>query len=551
MARVVLDNLCKNYRGPNRQAIHAVRNLSLAVEDGELVVHFQPEVSLETGEVIATEALVRWDHSHRGLLYPDAFIPVAEESSLIVAIDRYVLREFLKILAMVLLSVIALFCIVDYTEIARDVREVMEQLKVAEVRRTGRAAPRYELSRRYIPPVVSCDASTVLVSSIRQVYDQVCAASRTLSSHRRDRGAEGLAYGVGDLEQMLTLQMLNQFIAPMQHLLAHGGGHPFDVYGLLAQLRAALTTYSTEEDPFTFPEYAHVDLASCFLPMIESVFRAEGIPLDLAYVPLIESAFKTTALSRAKAKGIWQFMRGTALENGLKHDWYIDERSDPEKATVAAAKYLTTLVKMFDGDWHLAMASYNGGPARVQRAMKRSGKSDFWQLTESSRYLPRETREYVPMILAAIVIAKNPAQYGFDLEPAVPLAYDKVQVDDPIDLRLVAEWTKAPIDDIVASLGPEGRSIPALLTNRDPDRVRGLIASLKFAAERPVSRAVLGANAVPVPVGVDADGLDLAAVRVPSPVNRLLRLPLGAYFDFILAHDRRHLWQARQARAAA
>jgi len=148
-----------------------------------------------------------------------------------------------------------------------------EAIKVGEVRRTGRAAPRYELSRRYIPPVVSCDASTVLVSSIRQVYDQVCAASRTLSSHRRDRGAEGLAYGAGDLEQMLTLQMLNQFVAPMQHLLAHGGGHPFPVYGLLAQLRGALTTYSTEEDPFNFPEYSHVDLASCFLPMIESIRR--------------------------------------------------------------------------------------------------------------------------------------------------------------------------------------------------------------------------------------------------------------------------------------
>ena len=110
-----------------------------------------------------------------------------------------------------------------------------------------------------------------------------------------------------------------------------------------------------------------------YLPMIQDVFRAEGLPLDLAYVPLIESAFKPNALSRAKAKGMWQFMRGTALENGLEHDWYIDERADPEKATRAAAKYLKTLYSMFD-DWHLALASYNGGPGRVQRAMKRSGR---------------------------------------------------------------------------------------------------------------------------------------------------------------------------------
>jgi membrane-bound lytic murein transglycosylase D len=103
------------------------------------------------------------------------------------------------------------------------------------------------------------------------------------------------------------------------------------------------------------------------------------------------------------------------------------------------------------------MASYNGGPGRVQRAMKRSGKTNFWTLASAPRgTLPRETREYVPMILAAIVIAKNPAQYGFDFAPEAPLAYEKVQVTDPIDLRLVAEWTNAPIEDI-EQLNPELR----------------------------------------------------------------------------------------------
>ena len=147
-----------------------------------------------------------------------------------------------------------------------------------------------------------------------------------------------------------------------------------------------------------------------YLPMIREVFRAEGLPLDLAYVPLIESAFKPSALSRARAKGIWQFMEGTALKNGLQSDWYIDERAEPEKATRAAAKYLRTLYGMFD-DWHLALAAYNGGPGRVRRAMRSSGRADFWSLSESTRYLPRETRDYVPLILASVVVARDPAAY--------------------------------------------------------------------------------------------------------------------------------------------
>jgi membrane-bound lytic murein transglycosylase D len=195
---------------------------------------------------------------------------------------------------------------------------------------------------------------------------------------------------------------------------------------------------------------------SQYLPMIQSVFRAEGLPLDLAYVPLIESAFKTNALSRKSAKGVWQFMRPTAIENGLRHDWYIDERSDPEKSTRAAAKYLKTLRRIFDGDWHLALASYNGGPGRVQRAIKRTGRADFWELSSIKRGLPRETRDYVPMILAAMIIARNPAQYGFALTLPDPARYDMVTINGPVDLRRIAEWTDTPVD-VIQQLNPELR----------------------------------------------------------------------------------------------
>ena len=202
-----------------------------------------------------------------------------------------------------------------------------------------------------------------------------------------------------------------------------------------------------------------MERGSQYLPMIQQVFRAEGLPLDLAYIPLIESAFKPTALSNKKAKGVWQFMKPTAADHGLQTNWFIDERADPEKATVAAAKYLKTLYGMFD-DWHLAMASYNGGPGRMQRAVKRSGVDDFWRLTSTTRYLPRETREYVPMILAAIIIAKNPAQYGFDAPPATVTryeeSYEKVSVPRAVDLRRVAEWTGTTIEQI-QTLNPELR----------------------------------------------------------------------------------------------
>jgi membrane-bound lytic murein transglycosylase D len=136
-----------------------------------------------------------------------------------------------------------------------------------------------------------------------------------------------------------------------------------------------------------------LDRAQRYLPMIQNVFRAEGLPLDLAYVPLVESAFKSTALSRVAARGMWQFMLPTAREHGLNQTWFLDERSDPEKATRAAAQYLKTLQGMFDGDWEFALASYNAGPGRLQRAVRQSKSTDFWQITASTRYLaPRDAR---------------------------------------------------------------------------------------------------------------------------------------------------------------
>ncbi len=203
---------------------------------------------------------------------------------------------------------------------------------------------------------------------------------------------------------------------------------------------------------------ASLQRGQAYMPMIQGALRAEGLPLDLAFVPIVESAFHSNALSRAKAKGFWQLMRGTAVEQGLKYDWYIDERSNPEKATGAAVKYFRLLNRMFKGDWHLTLASYNGGPGTVQRAVRRRGVADFWKLAEKGRYLPRETKEYVPMVLAAIVVARNPAQYGFTVAAAEPPAFDTVELSGPVDLRRIAEWAGVAVDE-VQKLNPELRRL--------------------------------------------------------------------------------------------
>ena len=195
---------------------------------------------------------------------------------------------------------------------------------------------------------------------------------------------------------------------------------------------------------------------SKYLPMIQRIFSAQGLPPELAYVPLVESAFRPDAMSRASAKGVWQFMKGTAVENGLRNDWYVDERSNPEKATMAAANYLKSLGDTFGGDWQLALASYNSGPGRVQQAIKRVGVANFWSLAAKPTALPRETREYVPMILAAIVIARNPAQYGFNFESEEAPAFETVKLPRPVALKKVAEWTGSTVDTLRA-LNPELR----------------------------------------------------------------------------------------------
>ncbi len=188
--------------------------------------------------------------------------------------------------------------------------------------------------------------------------------------------------------------------------------------------------------------------------MIQSTLAEEGVPQELIYLAQAESGFHPLALSRVGARGMWQFMSSRARGYGLQHNLWVDDRQDPEKATRAAAHHLKDLYNQF-GDWYLAMAAYNSGPGAVQSAVKRTGYADFWELYRRN-VLPKETRNYVPIILAVTIMAKNPAQYGLDnITPEQPVSYDTVKIDYPVDIRLVAQCvdvSPAALQDLNPSL---------------------------------------------------------------------------------------------------
>ena len=213
--------------------------------------------------------------------------------------------------------------------------------------------------------------------------------------------------------------------------------------------------------------------------MISRVLREEGLPQDLIYLAQAESAFQPLALSRAGARGIWQFVAYRGQQYGLHHTWWIDERQDPEKATRAAAQHLRDLYGLF-GDWYLAMAAYNCGPGNVQKGIERTGYADFWELYKRN-VLPRETKNYVPIIIALTLIAKDAAHYSIQADPEAPVPTDVVKPGRPIDLRLVAETIDVDVETL-RSLNP---SLLRMATPDDPSFELRLPqgAGEKFTAE--------------------------------------------------------------------
>lgn len=196
--------------------------------------------------------------------------------------------------------------------------------------------------------------------------------------------------------------------------------------------------------------------SSRYIPMMKEILRKEGMPEDLVYVAMIESGFHMDARSWANAVGPWQFISDTGRRYSLRIDQWIDERKDPVKATTAAALYLKELYGLFNGDWYLAAAGYNAGENKILRAINMYNTNDFWELSRGS-YLKRETKEYVPKLLAAAIIAKDPAQYGFlDVAYQPPIEFDTVRIPSRTDLELVATLTDTSYETI-RELNPDLR----------------------------------------------------------------------------------------------
>lgn len=196
--------------------------------------------------------------------------------------------------------------------------------------------------------------------------------------------------------------------------------------------------------------------SSRYIPMMKEILKREGMPEDLVYVAMIESGFQLHARSWANAVGPWQFISDTGRRYSLRIDQWIDERKDPVKATTAAALYLKELYGMFKGDWYLATAGYNAGENKILRAINMYNTSDFWEISRGS-YLKRETKEYVPKLLAAAIIAKDPARYGFsDIAYLPAIEFETVKIPSRTDLDLVAKLSGATYETI-RELNPDLR----------------------------------------------------------------------------------------------
>ena len=269
--------------------------------------------------------------------------------------------------------------------------------------------------------------------------------------------------------------------------------------------------------------------------MIRNVLRKYGLAEDLVYLALIESGYSNTAVSRARAIGMWQFIRSTGRAYGLRIDGWVDERRDPFKATDAAARHLSDLKEEF-GSWYLAAAAYNGGATRVSRGLQRLNEDEVSDSTffELRRWLRRETRDYVPKLIAATIVAKDPAAYGFDSIPLLePLVFDEVTVADQTGLDVIANLADTTIRAI-RELNPQyyrGATPPGEMATVRVPRGSGNLVAQGYARLDPSERVNFVEHVVRrgETLGEIAEryGIGLSALRVANPRVRPRRMRIG------------------------
>jgi membrane-bound lytic murein transglycosylase D len=266
-----------------------------------------------------------------------------------------------------------------------------------------------------------------------------------------------------------------------------------------------------------------VNRSALYLGMVRDVMRKQGLPEELAFTAMIESGYNPNAVSRAGAKGMWQFMAPTARRYGLRVDQWVDERLDPEKSTVAAAAYLRDLHALF-GSWPLAQAAYNAGEVKVARAIRVTGSNDFWTLSRTN-HLRRETKEFVPQIHAATVIGRDPERFGFEFDDRPAPATETVAVPAGTDLRRLSVTAGIPHDTLrsmnavlVRGVTPPGKRYDL----RVPVGARdGVLIAL---APRPVPQTVAAAKPNATRAGRGPAGSDVHVVRPRDTVSAIAKL---------------------------
>jgi len=307
----------------------------------------------------------------------------------------------------------------------------------------------------YSLPAAATEATQALLSELTRPNAPLMAAVEVPALVPMDEAADARDQPAGPVAELFTIEELKGTPADAAELDLPDVELPLSDIPLALNSKVEYFLYYFQTSGRqSFSRW--LSRSSRYIPMMKEILKREGMPEDLVYVAMIESGFQLHARSWANAVGPWQFISDTGRRYALRIDQWVDERKDPVKATTAAALYLKELYGMFKGDWYLAAAGYNAGENKILRAINMYNTSDFWEISRGS-YLKRETKEYVPKLLAAAIIAKDPARYGFsDIAYLPAIEFETVKIPSRTDLELIAKLSGTTYETI-RELNPDLR----------------------------------------------------------------------------------------------